>query len=538
MAGNLLDAIFSYFDESKNKTDEQRAANAIALLEAVQDQSTLNAVLTMLPAGVALIPSVTAARAVAENRTTKNKDRGPFGSVPEALIGGFSDLAADIGQGTIGALQSGMTAAAPAAEALAGAVLQPVIDMVITTMEAGGHAVPAQVRAQLAGVLMPIISLGLTLEITTDLAELIMPTKNMGLGGVSHFLHDTVGFKALTESYVYPIRHSLIEQPTIYNINRLTQPNYIGPTQARVLVWKRLLSPEKYADVLRVHGIREEFVPALQADVWRELSIRDLQRAYDVDTVPDDFARATIRRGGLSDDDVEVVLKSLKKRVLVKELGDIRILQRSQYKDGTITKTQYLEILQRRDVTGSDAQELIAAVDAENRHDALEEDRALYEKKFLDGRATQAELEAALGRLEKTPEFITSRIARLTEQKLGKLKLDDKDLLLSRADIIKQYNQGKLSRAAVIKALDDRGFSAADAMAIADLEDQDARAAVQAENIRAAEQKAKNLRLSLKDLIAAYVANGKSQAWADARASYINELIVGKTPTTEEQPAA
>lgn len=538
MAGNLLDGIFEFLDSSKKGLDEAQIQNAITTITAIRNKDTLDAYVKNLTPLQAGDPRVQAAIAGAHTAIGTQKDRGPFGDIPEIMFRGFEDLAQEIGKDVTGGLAGGMAAAAPAAEALAGAVLQPVIDMVISTMESAGQTVPADVRSKLAGVLIPVLSLGLTLEIASDLAELIHPLKNMGLSGASHFIHDTCGFTALTESYIYPIRRSLIEQPTTYNINRLTQPNYIGPTQARVLVWKRLITPDKYADVLRVHGIREEFVPALQADVWRELSIRDLQRAYDVDTVPDDFARATIRRGGLSDPDVEVVLKSLKKRVLVKELGDIRILQRSQYKDGTITKAQYLEILQRRDVTGQDAQELINAVDAENKHDALEEDRALYEKKFLDGRATQAELEAALGRLEKTPEFITSRIARLTEQKLGKLKLDDKDLLLSRADIVKQYNQGKLSRAAAIKALDDRGFSAADAITIIDLEDQDALATVQAENIRAAEQKAKNLRLSLHDLIAAYVANGKSQEWAAARADYINELVTGKTPTTEGQPAA
>jgi FKBP-type peptidyl-prolyl cis-trans isomerase len=68
---------------------------------------------------------------------------------------------------------------------------------------------------------------------------------------------------------------------------------------------------------------------------------------------------------------------------------------------------------------------------------------------------------------------------------------------------------------------------------IADLEDLDLQAAVRDETIRAAEEKTKNLRMPIADLEAVYVANGKTAAWAAARADYIEQVVLGKVTASK-----
>jgi VIT1/CCC1 family predicted Fe2+/Mn2+ transporter len=523
---DLRQAISDFFAGAWMQTDEVKAANAITVLQAVVTQAQLSAVASIFPPATLLMPAVKLSYDQATHRISQEKDLGPFGGVAGALVGGFGALEGEMGKAAAALLQSNLAGDAAGIGAAVETAIGPAIDMMVSVMSAGGKTLPADITARLRGALLPVLTLGLTLEVATILAELIHPTKEMGFGGVSHFIHDTVGFQALADAYTRPVREAAIEIPTRYNIMRIMQPWAIRPQEARTLVQKRLLTPAQYAETLRYTGIQEQYVPLLQSDVWRELSIRDIQRIYDTENPSEQWTTQKLQRTGFADEDVVQLLKNLKKRSILADIGNVKALQRSQYKSGVLSRDDYSAKLSARGVTGQDASELLDAVDAERKFDQNKDLQNGYELKFLNGRSTETELRTALGTLDIV-KYLTIKV-------LGKLKAIDDTKVLSRSDLEKQYAAGKLTKPALINALDVAGWSMKDATAIADLQDQDAIGAVRAELIRAAEQASKNLRFGKDELIAVYQANGKSAEWAAARADYIEQLIIGKVKTTEE----
>jgi hypothetical protein len=525
---NLLDELKAFFDTSKSRTDEEKARNAIAIIQGCGDPVTLAQLLTIVPGPLMALAPVAAAYSARETELNNQGDRGIYGPIAKALYEGFADLSPVMTKAATDALQSGFVTATPSANALAASIADPLVGAMVQIMQAGGQKVPDDVQARLKSVLLPALSMGLTLEIATNLAELIHPTKEMGFPGISHFIHDTVGFAAMSEAYVYPIRKALVEIPTEKNIMHLTQPRHPPTNMARDFTQKRMMTVEEYADDLRFDGIMEDAVQMAKDTVWREMSMRDMQRMFDVGRPDNTWIQKKVIRMGFRDEDVDKIVTSLNQRAVTAEIGSLKALQRSQYKDGVLTREEYAAKLAARGITAAESKEFLDAVDDEIAYDQNKDLQAGYELKFLNGRATEVELRAALASLKMQTDKIETRVKYLTVKKLGKLQAPETEKVLSRADIVKLYAAGRITKQDAAKRLDDMGWLTADAMSVMDLADLDQLDAVRAETIRAAEQKVANLRMPIADLDDVYVANGKSAAWAAARVAYIEQTVLGK----------
>lgn len=148
---NLLDAVLAYFDESKNRTDEQKAANAIAVINSCQDAAALVALSAVLPGGVINLPVVAAAIDVRTKTLTSVGTAGPYGDIAKGLYEGFKVLAPVMGKAATDTLQSGITTATPAAQALAAGVVDPLVAVMVQGLQAGGKTVPPDVAGRLRG---------------------------------------------------------------------------------------------------------------------------------------------------------------------------------------------------------------------------------------------------------------------------------------------------------------------------------------------------------------------------------------------------
>jgi len=528
---SLLDGIFAFFDGIGAWFANYHVHATISDLQGISDPDGLAAYWAATPVDIQADPGVAAAYKDAQARIKRAGGGGFFGSLATDVVQGFDALEADLGKAIADLLSANLGGVKAGIGTAIAAALDPVLLMMITALEGAGKKTTPDLQAQLKGVLVPIIQMGLTLEIASDLAEFAMPTKTLGTGGIGHFIHDTIGFDALCNAYTGPVRESLIEIPTRYSIMRLIQPWNVRPGEAVKMVYWGLMTPDQYGDVLRYTGIQESQIANLEATIWRELTMRDVQRMTTVAMPDTTWLTTQVKKMGFSPDDVPIIIGTLKQRAVQSDVGNIRTQQRTAYKDGYMSQAEYLAALASRGITSTDAQPFLAGVAAENQYTINKDLQNGYETLFLDGRSTEDQLRAAYATLNLQQAVIDARVAYLTTKKLGKLKSSSTGKVLTRADIEKQYTDGTITKQAAAAALDTGGYSADDAMAIMDLVDQDLLNKVNAEWIRALEKRTVDGRMTVQDLQAAYTQYGKSEDYAAARAAYINELVQGKEKT-------
>src|SRR5208337_4442571 len=275
---SLLDSIFGFFDSISAWYTNWQVQASIGNMQQISGSDGLNSYVSALDPGIAADPRVQAAIADTKARVGSQEDLGPFGSIAKAIVGGFDALEGDIGIAIADLLSANLTGDKSGIGTAIGEALDPVLQMMVTAMSGKGKQVPADTVAQLKGALVPIIQLGLTLEIASDLAEFAMPTKTLGTGGIGHFIHDTIGFSALCDAYTGPVRQALIEIPVRYDIMRVIQPWRVRPQEMVKLVYWGKATPDEYAEELRYTGIQETQIPDLEATIWQALGMRNLQR--------------------------------------------------------------------------------------------------------------------------------------------------------------------------------------------------------------------------------------------------------------------
>lgn len=546
----------AFFDQSKNQTDEQRAANVIAVVNSISDPAILVALVQSLDRPTQLLPSVAAAITVRETGLAKQGENGIFGQLPKAMFDGFSALIEPMEAMAADMLRKNLVPGSPESKHAFDEILDALMDGFLTSFRLQGKAVPRDVADALKTAIIPMLSLGLTLEVATTLAEHIHPAKETGWKAVSHFLHDTVGFKALSESYIWPIRKIMIEEPTIKSMNRIFQPYY--PTQGELtgLARKYEITEEEYRDAMRGFGVREEYINALLTGFWADPRLREIlllaqverpdpeppQAAIDWLTHagleeylgPDWWFALKFAKAGYDRIDIPVLIKVVRSQFLIKELGDLRVMRRAQYKSGQLSRAGYEEFLRGRGLREEELAPQLDAIEAERLKDQNDETQKLYELQYKNGRIDEAALKAALIGLGLAEERVTSRVEYLTTQKLGKLREDIDSRVPTRADFEQAYKRGATTKEALIDRLDKMGYTIADAQLIADNAENDLIADVAAEWQRAYEYRTRYGRMTAAELVTAIAGLGKSEAYASARAAYIAEVAAGKTGEVEE----
>jgi len=616
IVAELWDALMGFFGQHGQQTQEQQAANAIAVMQGIQDAATLSSLWLVLPTPIRMMGTVIAAKDATQGRVDLQGENGIFGQMPKAMLDGFAALSGPMQTSLVELLSDALKPGSPkVTESIEGA-LDLLVDSALRISVPGNDADSVAFRRQASEVLSPILKLETTIGAAMCLAELIHPMKELGFGNLSHVFHDSFGFAVYTKSIVDPLARATVGSPSEKAINRLFQP-YL-PTQGELtgLARKYEITEEQYRDAMRGYGVKEEYIDALLTGFWADPRLREIlllaqverpdpeppQAAVDWLTHagleeylgPDWWFALKFAKAGYDRIDIPVLIKVVRSQFLIKELGDLRTMRRAQYKSGQLSRAGYEEFLRGRGLREEELAPQLDAIEAERLKDQNDETQKLYELQYKNGRIDEAALTAALIGLGLAEERVTSRVEYLTTQKLGKLREDIDSRVPTRSDLEQTYKRGALTKEALIDRLDKMGYTIADAQLIADnaeadliedvatewqrayeerakhrrmtiaaleekmvglgrsaayadarstyiqegiggeegaggaVEVDDAKKAEYAETIRAAEQAAKNGRMSIAELKTAYVTSGKSQAWADARAKYIEQLILGK----------
>jgi len=498
-------------------------------------------------------PEIIALYEDAKARGEQNKDLGIFGGLPGALYEGF-DALKDTIEGKIGeTLTETFKPGSPEVTKVFEDAMDTLLDGFLNTIDPGKEKIPTDLRSEIKGTIKPMLGLGLTFTVGSVLAELIHPTKEMGFGRVSHFLYDTIGFKSLMDAYIAPIRLNLISQPTKYNINELTRP--FAPRLADALEWygRGHIDEDEMEALLKKHGTEDGWGRAYQrmgtkpssyfmlnaigreglydeADfkfwlsdagygafqITRE-TLSEYEKKYKLDppkTTQIDFLAATYKR--------------MAERV---EWAGIQVLSKKAVKEG-LMDVETLRTHLARGYRKKEVDDLeIELLEMDIKEEVDKEYRRAYEKKYLSGRITKEELEKKYVEHGLQKERAKARLEYMFARKQGKLAVEEDERVLTKAEVIRAYNLNQKGKGWAIKQIDDQGYTTEDASLLVDRIDVEKADDVTDEWIRAAETRTLNGRMTISNLTKRYIELGKEEDWAEARAAYIEERLLGKVVT-------
>jgi hypothetical protein len=591
---NLLDSVLNAIKAIQGIESLGPFGPALFMLSLATSPDMVDKIAEMMPAEKRSDPAVQAALASLKKDLGKVKAVNPYDMIAGASEPGknpITDVARDL---LIQAVQDLLGSGAVDLEKSLGDLARAPIEAVLSVVEGGGAPIEAALRDKIVKSVTPMISLGLSWVILSTLAELIHPVKNMGFGGISHFLYETVGFQALSNSYIAPVREGLIEDPIRHQVLAVSRPFNPSIGSISWLARKRLIDKAQFDEGYAFWGVKQEWADREYQGLWSQPRLLELVRIQEGADLPPDYLTRKLRLAGFSDEDLPLLLGSLRKRFVTQVIGNLHTLKRNQYKNGAITRTQYIAYLEAQGLGPEEYREFVDSVDAERAFDEAQDlaqdqaaatrsevaaqralartrykngaiDKATYistlttagipqaqaqvladtvdeevryedgrdlqaaqEARFLAGQITLEELRSDLVAIGRTPDRIEARLRTLTEKKALKVSAGGEVKTLTQAQVLAAYKEGRLQRAEGLKRLTDQGLDATDAGLLLDDQDQAVLAEVQAERIRAAEQRALLGRSSRAELVQAYLDNGKTQDWAEARADYIAERVLGK----------
>lgn len=480
----------------------------------------------------------------------RQNGKGIFGSLPDALIEGFQGSADKIFDAT-GKMLFGES------PAIWTKLVDPIEKKVLSgldTLLEGAGITDAKTRATITNTftktVLPVASLALTFELGTKAAELIHPTKEMGWGRLSHVLHDIIGFKALTDAYIDPIALNLVKMPIKYSVNELTTPfspgmkdglewygrGHIDEDEFKGLRAKAGIEPQwdyryqrmgtKPSSYFMLNAIaREGFWDADDFRFWLS------DAGYGAFHITEKLLTPYEVKYGLkppSNTQIDFLLDAYKQMNLRSTVGDVRGIRRKLMAEGWITRKDFEADLAAYKITAADAKDVLDAIEVDQEIKEKKEVAKAYEKKYLYGRITKDELTAKLIKLGMREDWVKARVEKLFTQKEGKLAVEADEKVLTDVKIINAYKWGQKAKGWAVKELDDKGWSTKDAVLLAESVDVKIKNDTISEWMRAFESRTLYGRMNIEELKAQYVKLGKTADWAEARAAYIEERVMGK----------
>lgn len=397
---------------------------------------------------------------------------------------------------------------------------------------------------------LPIASLAITFELGTKAAELIHPTKEMGWGRLSHVLHDVIGFKALTSAYIDPIALNLVKMPIKYSVNQLTTP--FSPGMKEGLEWygRGHIDEEEFRGLRAKAGIEPQWDLRFQRMGTKPSSYFMLNAIaregfWDVDDfrfwLSDAGYGAFLIRGDLltpyevkyklkppNKTQIDFLLDAYKQMNLRSTVGDVRGIRRKLMAEGWITRKEFEDDLGKYKITAEDSKDVLDAIEFDQEIKEKKELAKAYEKKYLYGRITKDELTAKLIKLGMREGWVKSHVEKLFARKEGKLAVESEEKTLPDGKIINAYKWGQKEKGWCVKELDDKGWSTEDAILLAESVDKKIENDTVDEWIRTYEKRTLNGRMTIPELTKKYIELGKTELWAEARAAYMEERLMGK----------
>jgi hypothetical protein len=553
--GWLKDTILEWLGASKDFAWRMTIGHKIEMLKAIKDKDVLKAAYLALPEPMRLLPEIKQIYDERFRELEEPEKFGVFSGLADSLVGGFQGAADKIFE--------------PAAKMLFGespAIWDSLVDPIekkvlsgLDTLLEGAGITDVETRDTITktfnDTVLPIASLAITFELGTKAAELIHPTKEMGWGRLSHVLHDVIGFEALTTAYIDPIALNLVKMPIKYAVNQLTTPFAPGMKEAMEWYGRGHIDEEEFTALRAKAGIEPQWDYRFQRMGTKPSSYFMLNAiAKEGFWDADDFKfwlsdagygafqiteellspyEVKYKLKPPSNTQIDFLLDAYKQMNLRSTVGDIRGIRRTLMAEGWITRKAFEDDLAAYKIKPEDAKDVLDAIEL---HQEIKEKKELakaYEKKYLYGRITKDELTAKLVALGMREDWVTARVEKLFTQKEGKLAVEGEEKALSDVRIINAYKWGQKEKGWCVKELDDKGWSTEDAILIAESVDIKIENDTVDEWIKAYEKRTLNGRMTIEELKGMYVKLGKTDDWAEARAAYMEERVLGKEEEAE-----
>lgn len=477
------------------------------------------------------------------------EEGGMFAGLPESLYKGFAGLTDTIQDSMADILKSSLQPGSPEVTKAIEGVMETLLNGLLDMMDPEGDKVTGDMRKKYIDSTKPIMNLGLTFTVGTVLAELIHPTKELGMGHISHFLYDTVGFKALMDAYIEPLRTNLVKQPTKYAINELTTP--FIPRWGDFVDWfgRGHVTEEEMELAMGKHGIPKSYLwlyarMGTKPSSYFMLNAIGKEGLYD----KDDFKFWLSDAGYGAFQITEANMSSYEKKYNLKPPSTTQIdflaeaygrmseriewsgmvpLAKKAVREG-LRDISFFEAQLGRAYRKKEVDELeVELLEGDIKEEVDREYRKAYERKYLAGRIDAAELEKKLVEYGLRSERAKARVEYFVTRKVGKLAVEGDEKVLSDARIINSYKYGLKEKMWAVKGLDDKGYTLEDAQLLVEAVDQKYKDDVRKEWMRTHELRAVNGRITQDELGAELLALGKGEEWVEARVAYIAARIEG-----------
>jgi len=492
-----------FFRLSTNPIGELMRANSLTSLEATWDR---------LPEREKENPKVQAAYEDWKKKLEPKEDLGVWGSgfreILSAAAAGLGELD-DLAGGTIAdlILESGknLTGVEPSpktreilegtdiSEAYRGAISY-CADIIIETTQKGGKELDDYQRERVEDALRGLITLfggsAAAIAIPATIGDLFHPTKETNLGRAVNLMYEMVGFRALRDAVLGPLKRGLIEQPLRYQWNEILQPWYPSFRDSHEAFGRGHIGDTQFRHQMQIAGIkeREEDVGLDFFQMYKRASAAPSsyfmlnaigrEGLYDREKFKfwlsdAGFGAFEVTEDDLSEYEKEYGLKppgqsqidflaDMYAKMHVRTfVGDPRSLWKKFYADGKVSRKEYEDWLATHGITPEDAKEALDALDEEYAWDVKKEYQKTYEKRYLYGRVDVDGLRKSLEDLGLRKDYIDARIERLTVQKEGKVT-EEKLRTLTKAEVLRMYRNGLIERGEAYARLDTMGYEPED----------------------------------------------------------------------------
>jgi len=402
-----------------------------------------------------------------DSRSKELKEKGAYGplsSMASALFEGFGALSEEMGGEMAGIINKTLGSDDPELTQAYEGAMSTLVDGILGFMDQGEKKISAELRGEVQGALAPLLKLGLTFTVSTVLAELIHPTKEMGFGQISHFLYDTVGFKSLMDAYIAPLRTNMIELPTKYNINSLTQP--WKPRMGDAVDWfgRGHIGDEGFKELMKVNGMEPEWFGPYKRFAAKNTSYFMLNAianaglydedkfrfwlsdagygAYDIDQDQLTEYEVTYGLKAPNESQIDFLMRSYNAMSIKAEWAEIKGLGGRAFEEGMITEDLYRSYLQKLNLSEKviDIRIQLSRLKMTESSKALS--RSIVEKLYRSNRITTDEFESRLKQMNYSPEAIQDLLY------LNQLHKQENPQELSRAQIEGMYRRGTIDETA------------------------------------------------------------------------------------------
>jgi len=195
---------------------------------------------------------------------------------------------------------------------VAGAVFKPVIDAMLkvhgSKLAQFKNVKPGGEETAATALLGEAVGAGVGAHFAAVGAEMIYPTKNLGLPQMAALLAELAGFREIMAGIIGPEVEQAIAIPHRYKINSDARAVLPAMMEASILYARRKIGEPQFRELVGFNGISRDYEDATLAAAFRPVQPRALATALQDAPFPADHLRLVLEDNAYAPDDVQFML--------------------------------------------------------------------------------------------------------------------------------------------------------------------------------------------------------------------------------------